>query len=115
MAASVAFYTGVLDFELVENGGEVDPTASVLLREGAPLFLSSHRGDGEYRGTVAGAKSGHDIASELRERARRTERAGRRGERVRLSGSSRGEAPRLILVYRYGDSNPGPVAENHVS
>jgi hypothetical protein len=37
------------------------------------------------------------------------------GERVRLSGSSRGEAPRLLLDYRYGDSNPGPVAENHVS
>jgi len=48
MAAAVAFYTRVLDFECVEDGGEVDPTFSVLLREGAPLLLSSHRGDGEY-------------------------------------------------------------------
>jgi catechol 2,3-dioxygenase-like lactoylglutathione lyase family enzyme len=48
MAASLAFYTGVLDFECVEDGGASDPTFSVLLREGAPLFLSSHGGDGEY-------------------------------------------------------------------
>lgn len=48
MAASVAFYTGVLDFQCVEDGGEIDPTFSVLVREDAPLFLSSHRGDGEY-------------------------------------------------------------------
>lgn len=48
MAASVAFYTTVLDFECVEDGGEIDPTFSVLLRDGASLFLSSHGGDGEY-------------------------------------------------------------------
>src|SRR4051812_45565015 len=48
MAASLAFYTGVLDFECVEDGGENDPTFSVLLRDGAPMLLSSHRGDGEY-------------------------------------------------------------------
>jgi len=48
MVASLAFYTGVLDFECVENGGENDPTFSVLLRDGAPMLLSSHRGDGEY-------------------------------------------------------------------
>ena len=46
MDRSIAFYTEVLDFECVEGGGEGDPSFSVLTREGAPLFLSSHRGDG---------------------------------------------------------------------
>lgn len=48
MQASIAFYTKVLDFECVEGDDEGDPSFSVLMREGAPLFLSSHRGDGEY-------------------------------------------------------------------
>jgi catechol 2,3-dioxygenase-like lactoylglutathione lyase family enzyme len=49
MEISIAFYTQVLDFECVDGGGEDgDPSFSVLRREGDPLFLSSHRGDGEF-------------------------------------------------------------------
>lgn len=49
MAASLAFYTQVLDFERVDGDDDTDdPSFSVLVREGAPLFLSSHRGDGEF-------------------------------------------------------------------
>jgi catechol 2,3-dioxygenase-like lactoylglutathione lyase family enzyme len=48
MEASIAFYTTVLDFQCVEGGDEADPSASVLVREGDPLFLSSHRGDGSF-------------------------------------------------------------------
>src|SRR5262249_49396303 len=55
---------------------------------------------------------GYD-ARERSDRAGRMEPAPQR-ERVRLSGSPRGEAPQE-RGYRYGDSNPGPVAENHVS
>jgi catechol 2,3-dioxygenase-like lactoylglutathione lyase family enzyme len=54
MAASVAFYTRVLDFELVDgdaDGG--DPAFAVLMRNGSPLFLSSHRGDGEFGQAIA--------------------------------------------------------------
>jgi catechol 2,3-dioxygenase-like lactoylglutathione lyase family enzyme len=46
---SVAFYTGVLDFE--HEGGDddlTDPAFCALSREGSRLFLSSHRGDGEF-------------------------------------------------------------------
>ena len=51
MRDSLAFYTGVLDFELVEagEGGSVDdPVYCTLRREGDWLFLSSHRGDGVF-------------------------------------------------------------------
>lgn len=49
MAASIAFYTRVLDFECIEGGpDDGDPSFSVLVREGDRLFLSSHRGDGEF-------------------------------------------------------------------
>ena len=49
MTTSLAFYTRVLDFTCVEDGsGDDDPTVSILLREGAPLILSSHRGDGAF-------------------------------------------------------------------
>jgi catechol 2,3-dioxygenase-like lactoylglutathione lyase family enzyme len=49
MAASIAFYTQVLDFDCV--GGipdDGDPSFAVLTRDGDRLFLSSHRGDGEF-------------------------------------------------------------------
>ena len=49
MRDSVAFYTGVLDFELADvgEGGSVDDPAYCTLRRGDDwLFLSSHRGDG---------------------------------------------------------------------
>ena len=47
MKAALDFYTKVLDFEQVE-GDDSDPSFSVLVREGSPLFLSSHSGDGEF-------------------------------------------------------------------
>ena len=48
MEASIAFYTNVLDFQCVEDGGKDDPTVSVLMRGGALLILSSHGGDGAF-------------------------------------------------------------------
>jgi catechol 2,3-dioxygenase-like lactoylglutathione lyase family enzyme len=49
MATSIEFYTKVLDFECIDGGPEDgDPSFSVLMREGDRLFLSSHRGDGEF-------------------------------------------------------------------
>ena len=53
LAASMAFYTKVLDFDCVEDGGEADPSFSVLMRDGAMLFLSSHAGDGEFGQAIA--------------------------------------------------------------
>lgn len=49
MRASLAFYTGVLDFEHVYGDQDLDdPSFSVLSRDGHRLFLSSHGGDGEF-------------------------------------------------------------------
>ena len=49
MRKSLAFYTGVLDFERVDGDDEAgDPSFSVLSRDGDQLFLSSHRGDGAF-------------------------------------------------------------------
>jgi catechol 2,3-dioxygenase-like lactoylglutathione lyase family enzyme len=49
MRASLAFYTGMLDFERVDGDDDLgDPSFSVLARDGHQLFLSSHRGDGEF-------------------------------------------------------------------
>ena len=49
MAASIAHYTTVLDFACVEGGpDDSDPSFNILMREGDRLFLSSHRGDGEF-------------------------------------------------------------------
>ena len=54
MQASIAFYTQVLDFDLLEgNPLDEDPGFAVLGREGDLLLLSSHRGDGEYGQCVA--------------------------------------------------------------
>ena len=54
MKASIAFYTNVMDFVCLEDGsGDPDPTFSILMREGDLLFLSSHRGDGEYGQCIA--------------------------------------------------------------
>jgi len=54
MKTSVAFYTKVLDFARVEGGGdEGDPSFSVLMRDGDPLFLSSHSGDGIFGQVIA--------------------------------------------------------------
>ena len=49
MRRSLAFYTDILDFERVGGDGPPDdPSFSVLERAGDRLFLSSHRGDGEF-------------------------------------------------------------------
>ena len=48
MKRSIDFYTRVLDFECVEDGGDADPTVSVLMRGGSLLIISSHGGDGEF-------------------------------------------------------------------
>jgi catechol 2,3-dioxygenase-like lactoylglutathione lyase family enzyme len=49
MKSSLAFYTAVLDFEHVDGDDELDdPSFSVLLRDGDHLWLSSHRGDGQF-------------------------------------------------------------------
>jgi catechol 2,3-dioxygenase-like lactoylglutathione lyase family enzyme len=54
IATSIAFYTKVLDFECVEgDDNDADPSFAVLVREGDPLFLSSHRGDGEFGQAIA--------------------------------------------------------------
>jgi catechol 2,3-dioxygenase-like lactoylglutathione lyase family enzyme len=52
MRRSLAFYTGILDFERVDGDDNLDdPSFSVLSRDGHLIFLSSHRGDGAL-GTV---------------------------------------------------------------
>jgi catechol 2,3-dioxygenase-like lactoylglutathione lyase family enzyme len=49
MAASLAFYTQVLDFECADGPASADdPSFNARAREGDTLFLSSHEGDGEY-------------------------------------------------------------------
>src|SRR5512134_2923711 len=49
MKDSLTFYTQVLDFTCVEgDDSDSDPSFFVLEREGDPLYLSSHRGDGEF-------------------------------------------------------------------
>jgi catechol 2,3-dioxygenase-like lactoylglutathione lyase family enzyme len=49
---SIAFYTEVLDFQLVGVWPEpADPAFSILTRNGEELHLSSHAGDGAYGGS----------------------------------------------------------------
>lgn len=49
MKVSLAFYTGVLDFERVGGDNDLtDPSFSTLSRNGDRLLLSSHAGDGEF-------------------------------------------------------------------
>ena len=38
METSIAFYASVLDFDCVEQGGDDDPSCSVLMRAGALAF-----------------------------------------------------------------------------
>jgi catechol 2,3-dioxygenase-like lactoylglutathione lyase family enzyme len=53
MKTSLAFYTGVLDFERVGGDDDVvDPSCCVLSRNGDRVLLSSHRGDGEFEQVV---------------------------------------------------------------
>lgn len=54
MRASLAFYTGVLDFEQVDGDDTLDDPCFCDLARGADhIFLSSHRGDGEFGQAVA--------------------------------------------------------------
>lgn len=54
MNQSLAFYTGVLDFEHVGGDDDLtDPSFSVLSRDGGHLFLSSHGGDGVFGQAIA--------------------------------------------------------------
>src|SRR3954462_13697149 len=54
MRQSLAFYTGILDFELVEGDDSLDdPCFSILTRDGGYLYLSSHTGDGVFGAVVA--------------------------------------------------------------
>ena len=54
MAASIAFYTTVLDFDCPDTRPDhSDPSFTTLVREGDRLFLSSHRGDGEFGQAIA--------------------------------------------------------------
>ena len=47
--ASIAFYTTILDFEHVDGEDTTtDPSSHVLMRQGDPLMLSSHAGDGTF-------------------------------------------------------------------
>jgi|GEM_PF-1086518 len=49
MRTSLAFYTGMLDFEHLDGDDNLDdPCFSILTREGDQLWLSSHRGDGQF-------------------------------------------------------------------
>ena len=49
MKTSLAFYTGVLDFERVDGDNDLEgPSFCVLSRNGDRLLLSSHSGDGEF-------------------------------------------------------------------
>jgi catechol 2,3-dioxygenase-like lactoylglutathione lyase family enzyme len=54
MRAALAFYTEILDFLYVDGDDTSDdPCFSVLTRDGAYLFLSSHRGDGSFGQAIA--------------------------------------------------------------
>jgi catechol 2,3-dioxygenase-like lactoylglutathione lyase family enzyme len=54
MKSAIEFYTRVLDFEPVDGDeDEDDPSFRVLMRNGDPLYLSSHRGDGAFGQAVA--------------------------------------------------------------
>ena len=49
MRASLEFYTRVLDFERTDGDDTLDdPCFNALWRAGDQLYLSSHRGDGEF-------------------------------------------------------------------
>ena len=74
MRKSIAFYTGVLDFEHVDGDDELtDPCFSALAREREQLWLSSHRGDGRYGQAIAVTTTDIDsLFRKFRERGLRT-------------------------------------------
>jgi catechol 2,3-dioxygenase-like lactoylglutathione lyase family enzyme len=74
MKRSLAFYTEVLDFEPVDGDDDLDdPSFSILAREGDQLYLSSHRGDGEYGQAIVVTTDNVDaLARKFRERGLQT-------------------------------------------
>jgi catechol 2,3-dioxygenase-like lactoylglutathione lyase family enzyme len=74
MKKSLAFYTGVLDFELVDGDDDLsDPSYSVVARDGDQLILSSHRGDGEFGQAIVVTTTNIDaLFRKFRERGLRT-------------------------------------------
>ena len=74
MRKSLAFYTGVLDFERVDGDDDPgDPSFSVLARDGDHLFLSSHRGDGVFgQAVVITTNDANALFRQFRERGLRT-------------------------------------------
>lgn len=74
MQRSLAFYTGVLDFQRVGGDDDTaDPCFAALAREGHVLYLSSHRGDGEFGQAVVITTNAVDaLANWFRERGLRT-------------------------------------------
>jgi catechol 2,3-dioxygenase-like lactoylglutathione lyase family enzyme len=74
MRKSLAFYTGVLDFDHVDGDDDVgDPSFSVLSREGDKVFLSSHRGDGAFGQAIVIMTNDVDaLCRKFRERGLRT-------------------------------------------
>src|SRR5690349_9932884 len=74
MKTSVAFYTGVLDFESIGGDDDLaDPSHKVLSRGQDQLILSSHRGDGEFGQAVVVTTDEVDaVFRKFRERGLRT-------------------------------------------
>jgi catechol 2,3-dioxygenase-like lactoylglutathione lyase family enzyme len=74
MTTSLAFYTGVLDFERTDGDDDLgDPSFSVLSREGDQLILSSHSGDGTFGQAIAITTNDVDgLFRRFRERGLRT-------------------------------------------
>jgi catechol 2,3-dioxygenase-like lactoylglutathione lyase family enzyme len=74
MRESLDFYTRILDFERVDGDESMeDPSFSVLWRGQDRLFLSSHRGDGEYgQAIVVETEDVDAVFRALRERGLRT-------------------------------------------
>jgi catechol 2,3-dioxygenase-like lactoylglutathione lyase family enzyme len=49
MKKSIEFFTTILDFEQVDGDDELeDPCFSIVEREGDQIWMSSHRGDGQF-------------------------------------------------------------------
>ncbi len=74
MRKSLAFYTGVLDFERVDGDDDMDdPSYSLLSRDGDQLILSSHRGDGAFGQAIVITTANIDaLFRSFRERGLRT-------------------------------------------
>lgn len=74
MRISLAFYTGVLDFEHVDGDDDLgDPSFAILARDDDLLFLSSHGGDGEFGQAIVVTTTDVDaLFYKLRERGLHT-------------------------------------------